>query len=135
MRKVLGMTILSCGLISAAVLAPAGAYTVNPLKPIHETMTRLAFECYDRAVSADAEEGPRGCWTKPGRLSPIALERHSPEEVASRWPDDPPRRGSSIFTAGQWGFGVAWGCAKKIKDEAGNARTIYEAGLQCSSHY
>jgi hypothetical protein len=119
--------------VAAALFAStqASGYLISPRLAVHETMTRMAFDCAARAGPA----GPTACWTTPGLLPSIVEERYSPREMAARWPDDPLRQGNSLFTAPGLGYDVGWGCAGKIKDAAGHDRTIYEAGLLCSSHY
>ena len=125
--------IVRCAGVAAALLAStqASGYLISPRLAVHETLTRMAFDCAARAGPA----GPSACWTTPGLLPSIVEERYTPREMAARWPDDPLRQGNSLFTAPGLGYDVGWGCAGKVKDAAGRDRTIYDAGLLCSSHY
>ncbi|MES2096708.1 MAG: hypothetical protein V4459_08090 [Pseudomonadota bacterium] len=118
------------GLATTLLIAThASGYLISPRLAVHETMTRMAYDCFARAVTE-----PKKCWTDPARLD-IAKGKFTPEEMAVRWPDDPLRKGDSKLTLASLGKDIVLDCPKQVKDAAGKDKTIYDAGLVCSSHF
>ncbi|GAA0278232.1 hypothetical protein GCM10009127_18960 [Alteraurantiacibacter aestuarii] len=124
--------------MAAAILAPmpAGAYKIGSTVPtqsfddLHETMTRLALECFDAA-----EGGAIDCRALLGRIATDSQRRRgSPADglsYATRWPDDPSRMLDNDRTLPK--FGVL--LARKCSPYTGEGQRINTAGLLCSSHF
>lgn len=122
------------GLAAAAVLVwapPSPAYEIYPLRPVHEAMTRLAYQCLEAG-----EEEPLDCRAAYARLPDVARHRlvrsFTNREKAASWPDDPSREISPL-TAIRYGLAIQFTCARKA--DRNPAFTLAEGGLMCSSHY
>jgi len=129
MRLAIGM--LGRRALAAALLiaTQASAYLIGPVTAVHETMTHMAYECLVRSAGE-----PVRCWTGTGKLE-IAKVKFSPEEKAVRWPDDPVRKSDWTLSVGSLAKDIVHDCSKEVKDAAGKDKTLYDAGLVCSSHY
>lgn len=125
--RMLGRLGLAGGLLIAV---QASGYLISPRLAVHETMTRMAYACAAAATTAE----PKTCWTAPGPLE-IAKGKFTTDEIAVRWPDDPLRKGDSKLTMASLGKDIALDCPKEVKGPDGKDKTIYDAGLVCSSHY
>lgn len=118
------------GLAGALLIATqASGYLISPRLAVHETMTRLAYACLARSPAE-----PKACWTGPSPLA-IAKGKFTADENAVRWPDDPLRKSDSKLTMASLGKDIALDCPKDVKGADGKDKTIYDAGLVCSSHY
>ena len=121
---------IKIGLAGALLVATqSSAYLISPRLAVHETMTRMAYACLARAATE-----PKACWTDSGRLK-VAKGKFTPEEVAVRWPDDPVRKSDWVLSTGSLAKDILHDCPKQVKDTNGKDKTIYAAGLVCSSHY